>query len=92
MAIIKRLQTSLWCYLDALQDFGKPLPEAKNVKRPGNPTGAAANAAEAEMNEMWSEEFIKEATAQFEKKMREYATKGSLPFSTSCIECVCGKQ
>ena len=61
---------------DALQDFGKPLPEAKNIKRPGNSSGAAAN-AEMDMNEMWSEEFIKEATSQFEKKMREYAAKGS---------------
>ncbi|CAG7834913.1 unnamed protein product [Allacma fusca] len=57
---------------DALQDFDKPLPE---TKRP--PPGGSSLESNQDMNQIWSEEFIKEATVQFEKKMREYAQKGS---------------
>jgi len=52
---------------DALLDFEKPLPKPKPVPQP-----QPSSSTSAEMNQVWSEEFIREATAQFEKKMREY--------------------
>jgi hypothetical protein len=60
--------------LDALNDFGKPPPQPK--QRP-SAAGSSSRMQSEEMNQAWSEEFIKEATAQFEKKMREYVNSGS---------------
>ncbi len=49
--------------LDAIQDFGKvPPAQQPSPKLKGD---------NDDMNQVWTEEFIKEATAQFEKKMRE---------------------
>jgi len=66
---------------DALSDFGKPPPAptvkcANSIRNPPDvlSSSSASGPTDAEdMSQLWSEEFIKEATAQFEKKMREYA-------------------
>ncbi|CAL8111127.1 unnamed protein product [Orchesella dallaii] len=53
---------------DALKDFDKPLPSSMK-----KPTGVIDNkTAELMMDSVWAEEFIKQATSQFEKKMRDY--------------------
>jgi len=55
--------------VEALLDFDKPLPESK-ISKPKPSTSQGGSGGDP-MNEAWTEEFIKEATMQFEKKMRE---------------------
>jgi hypothetical protein len=66
-----------------LSDFGKPPPQPK--QRPAA-AGSSSRMQSEEMNQAWSEEFIKEATAQFEKKMREYVNSGA---EQSYISFIC---
>jgi len=70
---------------DALLDFDKPLPLPKpKSQRPPVPGSSLSGGSQQQpqsssedMNQIWSEEFIKEATAQFEKKMREYVSQSN---------------
>lgn len=54
--------------LDAIKDFGKVPKITPNKKGPVPSTSSGSG---EEMNQVWTEEFIKEATTQFEKKIRE---------------------
>jgi len=62
-----------------LLDFDKPLPPPKLHQSVNNNLGKNNE----ELNQIWTEEFIKEATSQFEKKMREYASQQGVGASSS---------
>jgi hypothetical protein len=72
---------------DALQDFGKPppVPKAKGSRKGAHQqqgNSAALGSISDDMSQVWTEEFIKEATAQFEKKMRECLSTQGIYSST----------
>lgn len=49
--------------------------------KPGSQTNKKTQSAELIMDSVWAEEFVKQATTQFEQKMREYL-KSSLKDSS----------